>query len=134
VANVRTRRAAGFTMVEALAAVALLAVGIVASLSALGAMTRAEGGMRESERMQRLADQKLQELIATGDWQFLTEGDFSEQAENRYLWTSTLEPSGVENMEVLSVTITRANRRDDEGYQATQLLYIPPEVGGAQSP
>lgn len=128
----RTRR--GFTMVEALASVFLLAVGILAGLGALNAMTKNEYGMRESERMQRLADEKLLELLATGDWQFMTEGDFTDRNENRYLWTATLEPTGVENLEVLSVTITRAAQRNDTGYQANQLLYVPPIVGGVQTP
>ena len=126
------RRRRGFTLVEAIVSVALLAVGIVAALSTIGQMTKTEGIVQEGERMRRLADEKLQELIATGDYETITEGDFTERGENRYNWTSALEPTGVENLESLTVTVVRVNRRDDSGYEASQLIYIPPvETGGA---
>jgi len=116
-------------MIEALASIMLLAVGIVAAMSALGGMTKADGGMRESERMQRLADEKLQELLATGDWEFSTEGDFQDRNDSRYNWTATLEPSGIENLQVLAVTVSHANVRDDVGTQAYELIYVPPTTG-----
>ena len=124
----------GFTMMEAIVSVALLAVGIVAALSAIGQMTKAEAIVQEGERMRRLADEKLQELIATGDYQTITEGDFTERGENRYTWTSLLDPTGVENLETLTVTVVRVNRRDDSGYDASQLIYIPPVATGGVTP
>lgn len=120
----------GFTMIEALASVALLLVGIVAALGAIGQMTRAEAHMQESERMRRLADQKVSELIGTGDYQYIAEGDFSELGEDRYQFSVSLEPTGVEGLEVVTVLVTRVNRRDDPGYEASQLVYIPPTTGG----
>lgn len=116
----------GFTMVEALASVALLLVGIVAALSAIGSMTRAETFMREGERMRRLADQKVAELIATGDYQYVSDGDFTDLGEDRYQFSVALEPTGVEGLEVVIVTVTNVNRRNDPGHEATQLVYIPP--------
>lgn len=115
-------------MVEVLASIALLTVGIVAALGAIGQMTKAEAHMRESERMRRLADQKLAELIGTGEYQYVGDGDFTDQNEDRYLFAVSIEPTGVEGMEVVTVVVTRANRRDDVGYEATQLVYIPPII------
>lgn len=119
---------------EAIVSVALLAVGIVAALSAISQMTKSEAIVQESERMRRLADEKLQELIATGDYQTITEGDFAERGENRYTWTAELQPTGVENLEALTVIVVRVNRRDDPGYDASQLIYIPPVATGGGTP
>lgn len=124
----------GFTLVEAIVSVALLAVGIVAALSAIGQMTKTEALVQEGERMRRLADEKLQELIATRDYETLTEGDFTERGENRYTWTSLLEPTGVENLEVVTVTVVRVDRRDDLGHEASQLIFIPPVATGGVTP
>lgn len=117
-------------MIEALASVALLLVGIVAALGAIGQMTRAEAHLQESERMRRLADRKVAELIGTGDYQYITEGDFTDLGEDRYQFSVTIEPTGVEGLEVVTVLVTRVNRRNDPGYDASQLVYIPPETGG----
>ncbi|HRK23143.1 MAG TPA: type II secretion system protein [Fimbriimonadaceae bacterium] len=123
-------RSRGFTMIEALASVALLLVGIVAALGAIGQMTRAEAHLQESERMRRLADRKVAELIGTGDYQYITEGDFTDLGDDRYQFSVTIEPTGVEGLEVVTVLVTRVNRRNDPGYDASQLVYIPPETGG----
>lgn len=128
------KRRRGFTLVEVIVSVALLAVGIVAVLSTIGHMTKTEAMVQEGERMRRLADEKLQELIGTGDYVTLTDGDFSERGENRYTWTSALEPTGVESLESLTVTVVRVNRRDDLGYDASQLIYIPPVATGGATP
>jgi len=131
---VAVKRHRGFTLIEAIVSVALLAVGIVAALSAIGQMTKTEGIVQEGERMRRLADEKLQELIATGDYQTITEGDFTERGENRYSWSTVLDPTGVENLESLTVTVVHVNRRDDSGYKASQLIYVPPVATGGATP
>ena len=55
----------GFSLVEALVAVVLAGGGIAALVSAIGATTRGESKAIQSEKMQRLAVQKLDEVIAT---------------------------------------------------------------------
>jgi type II secretion system protein I len=126
----RSRR--GFTLVEALASVALLAVGIVAAVGTLGRMAHSEALLQEKERMARLADEKLQELIGTGDFQTVTSGDFQERGESRYLWSAALEPTGVENLEVVTVTVARQDERGELESVASQLIFIPPvATGGA---
>lgn len=120
-------------MVEALASVALLAVGVVAAMSALSSMTRGEARLLEGERMQRLADEKLAEMVATGDFEFETQGNFEDRNESRYSWTASLEPSGVENVDIFRVEVVRANEDSGTGYTASQLVFIRPTTtqGGA---
>ena len=122
----------GFTLVEALVSVVLLSVGIVAATATLGQMTKSEGYMQEGERMRRLADRKLQELVATGDYQFTTSGDFADLYEDRYAFTAALEPTGTEYLDALIVTVTRKDRRDDPGVDVSELIFIPPTSTGGQ--
>jgi hypothetical protein len=127
------RRNLGFTLIEALVSVVLLSVGIVASLTAIGHMIKGEALMQEGERMRRLADEKLSELVATGEYLYLTEGDFADRSETRYTWTAELQPTGTENLQAFTVRVVHANRRDDTGYEAAELVFVPPvdTEGGA---
>jgi prepilin-type N-terminal cleavage/methylation domain-containing protein len=128
----RTKR--GFTLIEALVSVVLLSVGVVSATMALGQMTKSEAYMQEGERMRRLADKKLEALVATGDYEFVTSGDFSEENDDRYDFTASLEPTGTENLNVVRVTVTRKDRKDDEGVEASQVIFIPPTNTGGQMP
>jgi len=61
----------------------------VSTLGAFGAITHTEATTRETERMQRLAIMKYQELVATGQWQTLTtNGDFNDFQLDGYTWSS----------------------------------------------
>jgi prepilin-type N-terminal cleavage/methylation domain-containing protein len=57
----------GFTLVEVVVSVALLAIGIVVSLGSLSAMTKTEVKLRKTEEMNRLAVQKIEEVLAVGN-------------------------------------------------------------------
>ena len=73
------RRRRGFTLLEALAAVVLLGIGIVAAMGANAQIIHNEDRARSIERMQRLAQEKLAELVATGQATVSTSGDFSDE-------------------------------------------------------
>jgi Tfp pilus assembly protein PilV len=125
------RARAAFTLIEALVAVALTAIGVVAVMGGMGALTRVE-----KERMQRLAIDKYHELSATGD-RTTSNGDFSDRNETRYVWTAAVEPTGVENLDQLTVTVrlTGADREREEVvsglvYQAPAPQEPQPAVGG----
>ncbi|HEY0866514.1 MAG TPA: prepilin-type N-terminal cleavage/methylation domain-containing protein [Fimbriimonas sp.] len=119
----------GFTLVEALVAVALLAIGVVSTMSALGSMVRTEVGVRERERMLTLATAKLNELLATGDAQnALASGDFQDYEEDRYSWSADVQPTGIENLNALTVTVERLNDRD-RSTTVEALMFTAPETG-----
>ena len=127
------RRRAGFTLIEAMVAVVLLAVGIVSVLGALGAISHSEAYAREKEKMQRLAAMKYEELIATGEAQNPMEsGDFQEVGLDGYSWDLSSEPSGVENLNAVTVTVTKDQRPLKDLTEKTEgLLYVPPQTGTA---
>ncbi|MCE9559596.1 MAG: hypothetical protein K8R88_11665 [Armatimonadetes bacterium] len=100
-------------MVEAMVAVALLAIGITACLGALGAMTKGEARAQESERLQLLAHRKLNELIATREAETgSASGDFSASGFPSITWAAETETSGVENLDALYLTVTEPNKPD----------------------
>lgn len=119
----------GFTIVEALVSAVLLAVGIAAAMSALGALAGAENRMRDRERFTALARSKYDELLledpnaASGD----DSGDFSDQGEPDVEWTWTSEASGTENLDAVQLVV-RARNGGEGGATAvlSGLRFRPP--------
>jgi prepilin-type N-terminal cleavage/methylation domain-containing protein len=68
----------GFTLVEMLVAAILLATGLVAAATAVGAVTRAQGAAVVRTTETRLAEAKLAEIQATATSSGAGEGTFDE--------------------------------------------------------
>jgi prepilin-type N-terminal cleavage/methylation domain-containing protein len=128
-----SRRRRGFTLVEAVASIALVGIGVTSAMGGLAAMAKTDRQIQEREVLQRLAVQKYEELIATGQFETAElSGDFADRNIEEYEWAASVEPSGEENLEVITVTVNRVG--DVEGPQASVdgLLFNPPIEGGAQ--
>lgn len=130
-----TRSLRGFTLIEAVASIGLVAIGIASAMGGLGAMAKTDRQMQEREIMQRLAVQKYDEIVSTNaiDTAELN-GDFSDRSDDRYEWRAEVEPSGEENLEILTVTVKRLDT--EEGPEATLdgLVYRPPVDTGGTTP
>ncbi|HLP00067.1 MAG TPA: type II secretion system protein [Fimbriimonas sp.] len=127
--NVR-RAKRGFTLVEVIVATALLGIGIAFGMASLGAMTMTENKVRMSEKLNRLAVLKLEQVLAEGNIATAqTDGDFQDYNEPGYSWTLAVAPSGIENVDTILVTV-----ETDRGYstdpvgRATSLAFTPPET------
>lgn len=119
----------GFTLVEAVASVALLGVGVAAVMGALGAMTANSTRVRETEFMQRLAYDKYRELVATGQTDSAQiSGDFSDREDSLHQWEAETGPSGIDNVETLRVTVQRNDRREVEPVEIDGLIFRPPQT------
>jgi len=128
-------RRRGLTLLEAIASMALLAVGIAAVVGALGGIIRADTDQRDRERLFRLAAQKLDELRGTGDFtQLPLEGDFADRGEANVTWEAALEPTGTENLEALRVTAQRTARASTAVTVETVLFRTPVVTGGSGIP
>lgn len=132
----KSRRRRGITIIESLSAAALLVIGVASSIAAIGRMIRTEVDVREREKIQRLASDIYDEIYGTGDFaQAPLNGTFEDRGEPSYTWTASVEPSGVENLVRMTVTVssTRDSKLDTT---VTGLIYEPPTettgTGGGQ--
>ena len=122
----------GFTLVEVVVSVALLAIGIVVSLGSLSAMTKTEVKLRKTEEMNRLAVQKIEEVLAVGNATTAeTSGTFDDYGYTGYEWSLEVAPSGTENLDTIRVTVTEASANSSAGVSVSSLLYTPQSTTGA---
>lgn len=131
----------GFSLIEALASVTLLGVGIAALLGGLGSVSKTESRLKQIETMTRLAQHKYDELVATSTTMTSgssQSGDFKDQNDNDHLWSCDIEDTGVTNLEAVTVTVTLANDNSTTAPvgKVSTLLYVPntatTTTGGAQ--
>jgi prepilin-type N-terminal cleavage/methylation domain-containing protein len=81
----------GFTLIEALAAMTLLAIVLPALTQGLSVASQAASSARHHTEATQLAQQQMSELIATGAWQQGTlSGDFSPDWP-QYQWQATVQ-------------------------------------------
>jgi len=124
----RARR--GFTLVEALAALVLITVGLVATLQCIGAMTRARSRALETADMQRLAFRKYDEIIAenllpSGS----SDGNFEDVGEPRFTWHAERTALGVGGLDDLAVQVVRKGETYQHATEVQGLICRP--SGGA---
>jgi len=132
----RNKNRFGFTLIEVMVATVLLGLGIAMGFSALSSMTKTELRLREKEKMNLLAVQKLDEIMALGDVaNQQTDGDFSEFGEPNYKWTMDTQPSGTDNVSTVRVIVTtNDDKTSDPTSSASSLIFTSPNAqsGGAQ--
>ena len=81
-------RSRGFTLVEALAALVLVAIILPVAMQGITLATAAAGNARRQVEAATLAEAKLTELVATGAWQDADlSGDFGDEHPD-YLWAA----------------------------------------------
>lgn len=117
------RRRRGFTMVEAIVSIALAGMGVAAVVGALGSINLAEANALEREHMQQLAIDKYDELVATGDYNTITSGDFQDRSEDSYDWSADVVTTGVEGLDELTVTVKRSAGDRDTEFTISGLIY-----------
>jgi Tfp pilus assembly protein PilV len=120
-----------------LVAAVLLGVGIAAVMGAYSTISQGEMRAREKEKMQELAVDKFNELRAmTSSFTASDSGDFSDRGEPDLDWNLDVEPSGVQNLNAITVTVSRANASDTSPEAAvTELVfdYATASAGAAQT-
>ncbi|MBS1724086.1 MAG: prepilin-type N-terminal cleavage/methylation domain-containing protein [Armatimonadetes bacterium] len=124
----------GFTMVEVLVACVLMSIGVVAVMRSAGQISATQAVLRQRETGQHLANGKLQEIVALGNIeQADTEGDFKDNGYSNFKWTAQVTPSGIENLDLVRVTVTKDGTDQNESSVAESLAYVAPAAtGGAQ--
>ena len=109
-------------------ATALLSIGIVMGFAALGAMTHTEVRLRETEKMNLLAVQRLNEIIAVGNITTqATDGSFADYGEPKYHWTMDTVATGTDNLSTVRVTVTTSDSKPtDPSTSASGLIFTSP--------
>jgi type II secretion system protein I len=122
--------AKGFTLIEVLVAIVLVAVGVTGTLGALSAMAQSKVRLQQSQLMQKLANDKLAEVIATGDaFNGAASGTFDSAGAENMTWSSEDASTGVENLDAITVTV----KKDDREVSASTLYYRAPATTGTGS-
>ncbi|MDX2065626.1 MAG: type II secretion system protein [Fimbriimonadaceae bacterium] len=117
----------GYTLIEALVSIVLLGIGITGVSIALGAMAKNSARIQQSAQIQRLATMKLAELAATGGAQNgNASGDFTEQDLPNVRWELATQPSGTQDLLVLTLSVTDTNQ-PDATFEVSTLQYQLPE-------
>ena len=128
----RTRR--GFTLVEALASITILVIGIVSVMQGLSVMTRARARMNETEVMTRLAHEKLEEILATSTSITSNDsGDFTDRNDQKFAWSVTASQSSQStSLYNIALTVTK-NSDQNKKIVVNSLVYVPATntTGGA---
>jgi Tfp pilus assembly protein PilV len=120
-------------LIEVLASVVVLLVGITAGVAALSGMSATEVRMRDSEKVNRLATQKLDEILALGNVESAdTDGNFEDYNEPNYAWTLEVIPTGTENLTAVRVTVKASTNPEQKAEaEAASLIFVPPTTTGA---
>ncbi|MDR3689011.1 MAG: hypothetical protein P4L46_06500 [Fimbriimonas sp.] len=126
----------GFTLIEAIASIGLLTVGIVAVLGALGSVSRTESRARQISVMTSLAQHKYDELVATTlNLNSSQSGDFRDQNNTDYTWSASVDQTGVTNLVCVTVTVnpTADSSNSAPIGRVSGLLYQPPTTSTTTS-
>ncbi len=107
--------------------VVLVSVGVVGVFGGIAALTRTEARARDTERLQRLAAQKLEELGALGNLDSAElEGDFREQGSSA-TWSAERTAGVRTSVDRVTVTVTDRDRSES----VTGLIFNRPVTGSA---
>jgi prepilin-type N-terminal cleavage/methylation domain-containing protein len=121
----RSARSKGFSLIEAMIASALVAVGVTSALRGYSALSRAQAMLQERDRMQRLAVSKYDELIVTGLANAPTNGDFQDYNEPRYKWEMAVETTSTLGLDSVQITVTAVSPNNTNQAQVSGLVYTP---------
>ena len=118
----------GFTIIEAVVAIALTAVTIVGALGGIRAMTRGETIRLETEYQRRLTLEKYQEILATQDFTTAS-GDFSDRNDTKYTWEMSTNPTSITNLVTLTVKVHPTDSSETKDvYSVSGLVYQAPQT------
>lgn len=101
-----------FSLVEVLVATILVAVGVSALIGALTAFTRTEFQLKDRDLQSRITHEKLDELIATGDYESQTSGGFDQPELQDFTWRIEELPTDIAGATDVRITVSSAKLGD----------------------
>jgi general secretion pathway protein I len=146
--SVSARRPKGFTLIEVLAALVLLAIVLPAAMRGVAAASSAASSAQKRTKAAALASSKLQEVLATGQYENgNTSGDFGADEGPEYQgfrWEAQLsawnqagfnaQDLGTQTLQQLDLKVTWRGRGGDQSLILSTLVYSNAPVGPAAQP
>ncbi len=103
---IRSRKSAAFTLVEVLATIVFVAIVLPVAMHGISVATSIAGLARHRAEAAVLAQSKLNELIATREWQNgLLSGEFDEDHPG-YKWTVEIKDWDTSSLKELDLTVS----------------------------
>ena len=112
----------GFTLMEALAALALVAVVLPVTMRGFQVALSLASAAKQRNEAAALADSKLNELVATGDWKLgVLAGDFAPN-HPEIRWKAELLNWDTSTLQQLNLHVYWNARGDDKEFMVTTLV------------
>jgi type II secretion system protein I len=117
------RACAGFTLAEVLAALVFMAIVIPVAVQGLRIASRAGSVSERKVVAARLAENKLNELIVTGQWQSASQQGTTEEGWQTYNWRLLSEPWSEDGaMRLVTVVVSVPVQGQDYDLQISTLV------------
>jgi prepilin-type N-terminal cleavage/methylation domain-containing protein len=118
-----------FTLVEVLAAITVMGIVLPPLMYGISLSSGLALTTKQRTIATTLADEKLNELLTTGDWQTPGGGDFGDEGPG-YHWQSTTSPWNdpdmtTQNLQEVDVTVTWHFRQQEKSVVVSTLMYVP---------
>ncbi|MEI6232784.1 MAG: type II secretion system protein [Planctomycetota bacterium] len=112
----------GFTLIEVLAALGLIAVVLPVVMQGFSIANGLAASAKERTEAAALADSKLNELVATGDWKLgLLSGDFAPERPN-FRWKAEIQNWDSSTLQELNVRVYWTARGSEREFIVTTLV------------
>ena len=119
----RSARRRGLTLIEVLATIVLMGIVLPVAMHGISLCLASASVARQKSEAAALAEAKLNELVATGDWQYgMTSGDFGE-AWPEFHWTGGTSAWSDPTVQQLSVRVFWVGRGQERDVTLTTLVY-----------
>lgn len=128
-------RQSGFTLIEALVALVIVALGMMAVNTQVGRSAFTAAYMRDKTFASWMASNKITEMSLARQWpETGTSGGEVEFAGRRWRWNAEVSNTQVPNLRRVDVTIAPAEAPDDIVHTVSGLLEPPAPPGLGQQP
>lgn len=112
-----------FTLIEVLVAVVLIGIAITSLVGGLGSLTNSYRRTVERDTLVRLANEKLDELIGTGEWTSVSEGEFEGDRYANFEWALESETTTIEGLEYVKLTVTKTGPAGEDSEFAEAMAH-----------
>jgi general secretion pathway protein I len=122
----KSKKAGGFTLVEVLAAITIMAIVLPVVMYGISMSTGLAEGAKQRAQATALAEEKLDQMIVElGGTLGLSSGDFGDEAPG-FSWQSDMTQWEEPNMNQLQVTVTWTARGRQRSVAVSTLIYNNP--------